>query len=267
MSKNWQCRVSPTLGELEDSQNKIWGTKDYENDTDPTVFMGCYGLPDFYTIWRHKGEKHILWCGTDILHFRYGYWLDKEGKMRITSRPLATWMNKYCTNWVENMVEKEALKDFGIGAIIVPSFIGDVNKFPVSEKKTDKKRYYASVSGNNFEQYGWPKINQLAEMHPNYEYHLYGNTIPWVAPRNVKVHGRVPKEVMNKEIKSMTGCVRLLEFDGFSEVIAKAVLMGQEVISSIDYPFLKAENPRAELLAVLNKFPWNKIQNDNSKVD
>ena len=162
--------------------------------------------------------------------------------------------------------------EMGIYAHIAPSFLGDVSKFPISEKKTDKKRYYASVSGDEFEKYGWFKIRKLAEKNPEIEYHLYGNKekeprlsgdpmtfgIYPPNPLNMIFHGRVPKEQMNEEIKSMTGCIRLVDFDGFSEVVCKAVLMGQEVISAIDYPFLKAKNPREELLKNVNKYPWAK---------
>ena len=263
-------RWATSLGEFEESPEKIWGVEPHDPDgTDDCVFAGLYGLPDFYALWRYKGKKYVWWCGTDILHFKKNYWLDDIGNYRINRRGLARWINKYCESWCENQVEAEALMEEGIYAHIAPSFLGDINNFPVSKKKTDKKRYYASVSGDEFEKYGWFKIFDLARKNPETEYHLYGNkTKPaypiigmyageYIFPDNVIFHGRVPKEQMNEEIKSMTGCIRLVDFDGFSEVVCKAILMGQEVISAIDYPFLKAENPREELLKVLNKYPWN----------
>jgi len=78
---------------------------------------------------------------------------------------------------------------------------------------------------------------------------------------------------MNKEIKRMQGCIRMTEFDGFSEIIAKAVLMGQWPVSLIDYPHtlrpremyklltLKRPNHagRKHYLNKLNKYPWKKI--------
>ena len=75
----WQCKWSPTLGELEATHQEVWGTSDYVSDETPTVFFGLYGLPDFYALWRHKGRKCILWTGSDIRHFRDGYWLDEKG--------------------------------------------------------------------------------------------------------------------------------------------------------------------------------------------
>jgi len=57
-------RWSPTLGALEDTPENIWGTEEYNPETDselPTVFCGLYGLPDFYALWRHKGKKWVWW--------------------------------------------------------------------------------------------------------------------------------------------------------------------------------------------------------------
>lgn len=258
------CRWSPTLGDLEDTHEKIWGTRKYAklDKYNPTVFFGIYSLKDFFTLWEHRGERYILWAGGDILRMVDGYWLDDIGEIKVNPKDLASWITQECKSYVENQVEHDKLLSIGIKSEIIPSFLGDINKFPKSDSiKTDKKRYYASVSGDNFEQYGWQKIGAMAWANKDTEYHLYGNKGIFVYqggwPDNVFIHGRVPKEQMNEEIKSMTGCIRLVDFDGFSEVVAKAVLMGQEVISAIDYPFLKAENPREELLKVLNRYPWN----------
>lgn len=262
-------RWASSLGDFEESPEKIWGVEPYNPEgSDDCVFCGLYGLPDFYALWRYKGKKYVWWCGTDILHFKNGYWLEDGGGIKLDPKPLAEWINKNCESWCENKVEADTLMKLGIYSHIAPSFLGDVDKFPVSEKKTDKKRYYASVSGDEFEKYGWGKIANLSKENLDTEYHLYGNSDypplfqlgiyrgnPVTYP-NIFVHGRIIKEQMNEEIKSMTGCIRLLDFDGFSEIVAKAVLMGQEVISSIEYPFLKAENPREELLKVLNCYPW-----------
>lgn len=262
MEVNWKCRYAPSLGNLEGTVIDAWGTPIYnpmnigEEDL-PVVFFGLYGLNDFYALWRHKGRKAILWAGSDIRHFRDFYWLDDKGDFRIPSTSLALWINKYCESWVENDVEYNALKSMGIESKICPSFMGDVNDF--TPQNIDKnKRYFSSVSGNDFKLYGWDKLNAIAEANPDTEYHLYGNTVDWEAPKNVVVHGRVTKEEMNKEAKSMTGCIRLVEFEGCSEILVKSVLWGQKPISLIDYPFLHSENPREELLKTLNKYPWVK---------
>lgn len=269
----WRCRWSPTLGSLESDALAVWGTPSYSPEVDqehPTVFFGLYGLPDFYTVWRHKGERHILWAGSDITNFSNGYWLEDGGGIRIDPKNLARWINKYCINWCENEVEARKLAECGIYAKVQPSFLGDKDRFKISFKKGNK--VYASVSGNNFELYGWDKINDLAKANPKLEFHLYGNSVAWTpdAP-NITVHGRVTKERMNEEISQMQAGLRMVEFDGASEIIVKAMLMGQYCFSLIDYPFvdhpkdlnllLSREKPnlggRTWWRTNLNIFPWN----------
>lgn len=262
-----QCKVAPSLGALEGHPNDVWGTVDYTNQDDPTVFFGLYGLPDFYTLWRHRGKKWILWAGSDIRHFADGYWLDDEGKIKVAPWPLADWIGENCESWVENEVERDALLTFGIKSQVCPSFMGNIDDYEVSYQPNGK--YYASVSGDNFKLYGWDKIDQLASKHPKLSFHLYGNTLHWpVKHKNIHVHGRVPKEQMNEEIKQMQGGLRLVEFDGFSEVLAKSVLWGQWPVSLIKYPYIGEKVLRHAPLfpntdgrdyyrKTLNQFPWN----------
>ena len=290
----WLCWYAPSLGELEGDPEQVWGTREYEPldgfSTDleePTVFFGLYGLPDFFKLWRHKGRRCILWAGSDITNFKNGYWLEDGGGIKLSPRPLATWINKYCESYIENEVEQVALKEMGIESKVVPSFLGNVEDFPLSYKPTEKIRLYTSVSGDNFKLYGWDLIPKLAEENPEIEFHLYGNTV-WpfktlptenpfseqgIYKGNIIIHGRVSKEQMNKEIKEMTGALRLTEFDGMSEIVVKSLLWGQWPVSIIEYPHtLKPENidlllatkpkepnikGREWLLSVVNKYPWN----------
>ena len=171
-----KCRWSPTLGDLEGTAEETWGTTPYNPETDrdePCVFFGVYGLPDFYTLWRHKGKRWILWAGSDILHLKNGYWLDSEGEIHLPYTDMARWINTYCENWCENTREQAVLLSMGIEAQVCPSFLGDVKQFQLSYKPGNK--VYASVSGDNFNLYGWYEIEQLAPKHPDIEFHLYGN--------------------------------------------------------------------------------------------
>ena len=260
MQKWWYCRTAPSLGAgFAGDALSAWGTPPYEPEkhiNENVCFFGLYGLPDFYTLWRHKGKKAILWAGSDIRHFINGYWLSEKGDIRLSPRPLAEWIQKNCESYVENGIEYDALVKWGIESKIIPSFLGNIDDFKPQE--IDKElRYYSSVSGNDFKLYGWDKINQIAKQNPDTKYYLYGNTIPWEAPQNVIMRGRISQKEMDNEIKSMTGAIRMTEFDGCSELIVKSVLWGQKPISMIYYPFLVSNDPREELLSVLNKFPWN----------
>lgn len=264
-------RWAPSLGALEGRAEDVWGTTEYEGDrNDPTVFFGLYGLPDFYALWRHKSKKWILWTGSDITHFKNGYWLEEGGEIRLSSKSLAAWINKHCESWVENEVEQAALKELGIEAAVCPSFMGDVGNFPLSYQSSPIQKLYTSVSGDEFTLYGWDKISVLALDNPDIEFHCYGNkSIPeFMIPENMFLHGRIPKERMNEEIRSMQGAIRMTEFDGFSEILAKSVLMGQWPVSLISYPHMRSPDGIGEIKSMpniegreyylnhLNKFPW-----------
>lgn len=271
-----QVRVAPSIGELEGSPNDVWGTTRYVSRDEPTCFFGLYGLPDFYALWQHLGKKWILWAGSDVTNFLNGYWLDAVGEIKLDPRPLAAWIDQFCESWVENDVEQEALKGLGIKSQVCPSFLGNVDDYRVEYEWSEKPQIYASVSGDDFDLYKWQEIIDLSDRHPDIEFHLYGNTRPFGFItennyNNVVIHGRVSKEQMNKEVKKMQGGIRLLEHDGFSEVIAKSVLWGQWPVSLIPYPYtlsvdeldtLKGKKePNTEgrnyFLKTLNRFPWN----------
>ena len=277
------CRMAPSLGVLEDTPENIWGTPPYNPElhiNEPCVFFGLYGLPDFYALWRHKGKKYILWAGSDITHFKNGYWLDETGDIRLKTQSLARWINKNCEVYVENQVEQKELQILGIPPSIKPSFLGRVEDYELSYTQSDKPKVYTSVSGDNFELYKWHEIYALSDKNPNIEFHLYGNEKRWLSRNNIVVHGRVPKEQMNEEIKQMQGALRLTEFDGASEIIVKAMLWGQYAFSFIEYPFVdKVENLNLLLsrktanikgrewwIKNLNHYPWNiNIQNKLDK--
>lgn len=272
-----KIRVSPTVGGgFERSFEEAWGLETYNPETDKNedcVFIGVYGLPDFYTLWRHKGKKYIFWCGSDIRHLHNGYWLDDVGNIRLNSNNIAKWISLNCESWVENKAEQDTLKFMGVKASVCPSYLGDVDKMPISYKQSDRPKLYSSVSGNDFVLYGWYLIDKLANSHPDIEFHLYGNTKEFIpANKNVIVHGRVPNEQMNSEIKEMQGAIRMIMMEGFSEIVAKSILMGQYPVSVIPYPHMVlVENidkikdkalPNLEgrkyYLKELNNFPWNK---------
>ncbi len=272
---DWKYRWSPTLGSLESTPEEIWGIEAYDpslHQEHPVVFCGLYSLNDFVALRNHRGPKTIWWTGSDIKRFRDGYWLDDLGNLRIPTYQLARYISQECNSWVENQVEADWLRAMGIVAYVCPSFVGKLEEYQVTWKPGN--RVYASVSGNDFELYRWKEIMQLARYYPEIEFHLYGNTVPYTPARalaNVRVHGRVPKQQMNEEIKEMQGGLRLLPLDGFSEVLAKSVLWGQWPISLIEYPHMLTPDelwkiPKERMantagrdyyLEKLNRYPWN----------
>lgn len=247
----WQIRYAPSLGELEGTPAQVWGTKPYLDEFQPTVFFGLYGLPDFYALWRHKGRRAILWAGSDILHFGHGYWLDEDGLIRLDPEALARWINENCKSYVENGVEHEALMVHGIESKIVPSFMGDTKVYQIEFTPNERPQVYSSVSGENFREYGWEQIELVADK-CSVDFHLYGSDEWKSRHSNVFVKGRVPKDVMNEEVKHMQAGLRLNEFDGFSEILAKSVLWGQHPISRIGYRYIDSFTNNDELIKLLN---------------
>src|SRR3990167_1281467 len=191
----WQCMVSPTLcGGFDGTPESAWGTTGYKYKDRPTVFMGMYSYKDFLSVWTHQGKKAILWCGGDISRLtKTGYWLHDSQVMTLDSNRIAKWINENCENYCENIWEYDELKKIGIESKIVPSFLGRVEDYEVSFKPGNK--VYASVSGDNFEQYGWHKVEAMARINKDLEFHLYGNTKEWKTEnKNVIVHGKRSEE-------------------------------------------------------------------------
>lgn len=274
-----QIKIAKSLGGgFAGTPEDVWGVTKYKDVKSPTVFFGVYGLPDFINLWKHTGKKYILWAGSDIQNFLRGYWLDPEGKMKIHPIQLSSWIDTYCKNYVENDLEQQALRTVGIRSEVVPSFLGNVNDFKMEYQHSEKPKVYTSVSGDDFKLYGWDKLPDLVQKNPHIDFYLYGNkTQPdikeWTTsqPSNVHIKGRVAQEQMDEETKKMQGALRLTEFDGFSEIVAKSLLWGQYPISIIDYPHtfrpehmeilhtLQEPNKKGRdwLLNKVNKYPWN----------
>lgn len=265
--RKWQCRIAPSLGDgFAGHPNDVWGTIPYTDPTEPAVFFGMYGVQDLQVFQQHTGIKHILWAGSDIRNMLNGYWLDTDGTSRMPGAPDVLIQEGY--HFVENELERLALSSlpgiFEEDVEVVPSFLGNVTDYPVQKIKK-KKQYYTSVSGDDFTLYGWNEIDKWAEKHPDVEFHLYGNRKPWYSTKeNIVVHGRLPQAEMNRQIKCMTGAIRLTRFDGFSEIIAKSILWGQTPVSPyIHYQGIAreidgAQKPdREDWITRLNDYPWH----------
>lgn len=256
----WQCRTSPTLGGgFAGTPNSAWGTVDYTNPLEPAVFFGVYGFPDLYAVRQHRGQKAVFWAGTDCTHLVNGYWLDKHGKYRLDPKVIGAFLNKECEHWCENDLERKELASVGIKAKVCPSYLGDVKSIEPTYKPSPSPKAYVSVSGDDFKAYGWDRLDALAKRMPHVTFYCYGNEKPYKFKRpNIYVRGRVSKQVMTDETELMQIAVRLNVHDGCSELVVEAGLRQQDIISVIDYPFLKMNrgDARRWLLNNLNQFPW-----------
>ena len=258
--RRWFCNWASSLGELEGTAEDTWGTLKYEykkHKYENLIQFGAYDARDYFTLWRHKGRKAILWAGSDILNLKNNFLLN-DGKLKIVSKIfgcfpnfLDRWLSKNAEHWVENTIEQKALADLGIKANVCPSFMGDVSKFQVSYLPEVQPNAYLSSSEGRQIEYGFGVIENIAGWLPNIWFHLYG--ADWkTRHKNVIIHGRVPKEKMNEDIKRYQIGLRLNEFDGFSEVLAKAVLMGQYAIGKVQHPLIPSYETELDLIDQLN---------------
>lgn len=277
------CRWAPSLGELEATHQEIWGTVEYDYEKHrclPCVFFGLYDLRDYVALWRHRGRKWVLWAGSDLRNLRDGFAFN-DGKLKwlsLLTMGVFTWWTrqiiKQAENWVENTWESEILASCGINSYLCPSFLGHIKDYDVSFRQGNKV-YISSGSQRQIE-YGFGTIEDIAAELPEIDFHLYGAEWKTKHP-NVIVHGRVPKDEMNHEIREMQCGLRLNKTDGFSEVTAKSILWGQYPITFLpnslitcapnrealiralkQIPLKTTPNPmRSYYLDWLNKFPWN----------
>lgn len=264
------CRVAPSLGALEGTHQEVWGTEEYhwiKHRKEKCVFFGVYDLRDYLALWWHRGGGWILWAGSDIRNLSQGfafndgkiYWLSKALKGSLT-RWILKQVKRY-QNWVENAWEGNLLEKMGVFSDICPSYMGQKEEIGVSYRQNDPCNVYLSASEGRQEEYGWGVVERIASWLPNHVFHLYGAS--WETRyENVIVHGRVPKEQMNREIRKYQIGLRLNETDGFSEILAKAVLMGQYAIGRIAHPHIPSYENEMDLILKLNKLSKEREPNE-----
>ena len=277
------CRWAPSLGALEGTHQEVWGTLDYnrkEHKKNPTVFFGLYDLRDYIALWRHSGPKWILWAGSDLRNLSQGFAFN-DGKLKWLSvltrglliKVVIRWI-KRADNYVENQWEADILKGFGVESKIVPSFLGNIDNFPVFYKKAEMPIVYISVADGREEEYGFTYLLNVAEKVPECKFYIYGgekyemerhaNDFGF-SGSNVYIVGRVPKEKMNEDIKHFHCGLRLNETDGFSEVTAKSILMGQYPITRLENTLIPHFENMDELISLLKSLVEMKTYNEKGR--
>lgn len=287
------CRVAPSLGALEadheygiPGHTRTWGTINYERKHHkklPTVFFGMYDLRDYLAVLFHRGKTWILWTGSDIENLIHGF-VFNDGKLKLLSKIFrGNWwvlaILRKAEHWVEDEDERQKLARLGVFARVCPSFMGEINDFPITYKNFYHPNVYVSGHPGREDEYGFEIVKRVAPQCPMLRFHIYGSMPDWKQyPKNIVLHGRVPKEQFNREIRGMQCGLRLNKTDGFSEITAKAVLMGQYAITYLEYPAIPNFTETRELvqylnslrsmnqpnrmardyyLKVLNDYPWN----------
>ena len=244
----YKLRVSSSVIGFREKAERIWKLERYKFPQDifkPVVFFGLYHWVDYLRFIIHRGKKTIAWCGSDILN-----------------------LNKFLTklfqakHYCENEVERDKLRSVGISAEIRPTFLEDVNDFPITYKQSRRPQVFISTREGREKEYGVNLIYKIAGGLPHIVFHIYGLSW-WTSEmpirKNVILHGLVSEKQFNEEIKNYQAGLRLNEFDGFSEVLAKSILSGQYPISRIKYPMIDNYETEEELVALLKDLK-NKIE-------
>ena len=231
------------------------------------IFFGMYNPVDYCRFMWHRGQKTIFWCGGDILNLqrrKWWQWVLRQFKTR---------------HICENELEYWRLLFMGIKSEIQPCLIDRLDNIEISYKHSDKPNVYVCGHQGREEEYGINLVEEIADLTPDITYHIYGVTKEmWFytgylgasidgqmmnvsRPINVIYHGKVSNEQFTEEIKNYQAGLRLNEFEGFSEVIAKSILMGQYPISRIKYPFIDYFKDKIELISLLNNLKNKKLPN------
>jgi len=260
-------RTSSSIYPFEAKALKTWGLKNYNQDPNCNlVYFGMYHDGDYKSLFFHKGKTVILWAGSDILALK--------DKPDIQKKIIEKKSIHYC----ENNVEQKELEEMGIKAEVVPSFLEDINDFPISFKPTKPFKIFLSGHPDRENEYGFDLIGRLADEFKDVEFHLYG-AVGGLDKENVVEHGLIDNNAFNEQIKGYHCGLRPNRHDGASEIMVKSILLGQYPITYIDYPFvssfkkyhelkmqiketIKKKEPnykaREEWVKILNKYIWVK---------
>lgn len=256
-----KIRISASVINFKKRALSTWKLKEWDGVDDPdrdVLFFGLFNDRDFATFDGFKGNKSVFWCGSDILLAKQDY----ERKRILKNNPA----KHYC----ENEVEQENLKLVGVEAEIIPSFLDNIDNFPISFKPSTKPHIFICGHDQREDEYGAGIVKRIAKRIPEATFHIYGidkDSIYFgttelnhdklinvdVDCPNVWYHGQVPEGQFNNEIMNYHCGLRTNEHDGMSEVTAKSILMGQYPITKIPYEGIWSYKTEDELVALIDK--------------
>ena len=225
--KNWENKILTKYGA---KKYKVWDI------FEPVTFFGLYHPLDYIKFIIHIGKKQIFWAGSDILNLQKSRW-----------QYIIKWLKP--RGFCENEVEQRALNEMGVKSKILPQFFGDVNEFPISFTPSKTPHIYIAIYEGREAEYGLHIIKNVSQYLPEFTFHIYG--IGGESTDGLRYHQNVSEEKFNRDIRKYQAALRLNEFDGFSDTIAKSVLMGQWPITKIKYPNMSNYRTQKHLIALL----------------
>ena len=266
-----KVRVSSAVEAFGKYIKPIWGLDEWrgvDKETEEVLFFGLYNNEDYDAYRIFTGKRSVFWCGSDILRF-----INKWENQRILKLYPAT-------HYVENEMEAENLKKFGVEAKIIPSFLDNINNYPITYKWSKTPNIFVSGHNDRENEYGLETIRRIADRVSETTFHIYGidkdskyfetsaeskslNKLIDVDVDfpNIWYHGRVSEGQFNNEISQYQCGLRTNEHDGNSEVAMKSILNGGYPITKIKYPHIWSYNTDDELVSLIDKLKFMKSPN------
>jgi hypothetical protein len=243
-----KIRASSSVGHFKERAMKTWGLEEWEGIDDPDkelLFFGLFHERDWEVFDNYDGKRLVFWCGSDIIRA-----IEDYERQRILRNHLDT--EHYC----ENEIEAKNLKSLAVNANIIPSFLDDIDKYPISFKPPEDGKWKVWLCGHPHreEEYGFLIAKRMANHFPDIEFHFYGIDKPeFDQLPNVFYHGYVKEETLNEEIKNYHCGFRPNNHDGVSEVMIKSILLGQYPITRIKYDDVWNYTSEQELIDCFNR--------------
>lgn len=196
----------------------LYGLKPFTGQEGKKVlFMGLYFEKDYETLKNYVGEKVVFWNGSDVSRL-----LDKREWQEVLKDVSA---RHFCHN---EQLRKE-LETVGIKAEVKPLFFADVNDYPISFKPKRELEVYVNAHPGREAEYGVPEVWQVARRLPDVKFFVYG--VEGVDTDNLKYMGWVEEDEADRLMSQHHVCLRLNRHDGLSQLIIKAGLWGQYVVT------------------------------------
>ena len=221
--------VSSSIRNWGDKLQKRYRYKKYiwwKHFNRPVIFFGFYKPKDWLKFFFHRGEKTIVWCGSDI--FQVGL------LFRLLQGIKATHI---CENKIEQGILQLALQRGDI--IAKPLCFSNPDDFQICYKPNKNPHVFIHINKKAESESGYYWIESVAPKVPNITFHIYGRMESRKASPNVVFHGFVSEDKFNSDIKNYQGALRLHQFDGFADTVSKSALMGQYPIAAIKYPHIE----------------------------
>jgi hypothetical protein len=207
-----QVYISKSLAHL-NRIKEVYNLTSYKNRNDAALFFGVYREEDIRKIQIHKGDRYVLWGGTDS-DIRYPNRLKtvkRVGKMNIIK-------HYAISNDIKNRLDKYNIKNESISFNLV-----DNNIFSYIYELGTKIFIYNGIKKGNENLYGKTIYMSIVNKLPDYEY-IYSNEL------------NLPYNKMSSVYRKCFVGLRLTTEDGNANMLQEMCSMGIPVFHNSSYP-------------------------------